>query len=204
MKRQLRCLAQTPYKRCRSFQFIASTAYCDVSAAKSIVLIGMMGAGKSSVGRCLQRRTGLARLDTDEMLASQFGIPIAQIFEKHGEERFRDAETETLRKLAPDRPTIIVTGGGIVLRSENVDLLKQLGTIVWVTADEATLFERASRRNDRPLLQKENPRKIFSTLFKAREQLYAAAANLRVDTSGLSHDQVAEEILTRIEELVPK
>jgi shikimate kinase len=171
-----------------------------VSAAKSIVLIGMMGAGKSSVGRCLQRRTGLARLDTDEMLATQFGIPIAQIFATHGEEKFRDAETELLRKLEPARPTIIVTGGGIVLRSENVDLLKRLGTVVWLSADEAVLFERASRRNDRPLLQKENPREVFSTLFKQREPLYAAAADIRVDTSVRSHDEVAETILSNLEQ----
>ena len=90
--------------------------YSSVHAAKSIVLIGMMGAGKSSVGRSLQRQSGLARLDTDEMLAAEFGMTIAQIFEEHGEEKFRDAETELLRKLAPDRPAIIVTGGGIVLR----------------------------------------------------------------------------------------
>jgi len=175
--------------------------YCTVNAAKSIVLIGMMGAGKSSVGRCLQQRTGLARLDTDEMVAAQFGIPIAQIFEKHGEERFRIAETDVLRKLAPERPAIVVTGGGIVLRAENVDLLKQLGTVIWVTAEEATLFERAARRNDRPLLQKENPRAVFSKLFRERESLYAAAADLRVDTSTLTHDEVAETILNRLEEV---
>ena len=170
-------------------------------AAKSIVLIGMMGAGKSSVGRCLQQRTGLARLDTDEMVAAQFGIPIAQIFEKHGEEGFRIAETEVLRKLAPVRPAVVVTGGGIVVRAENVDLLKQLGTVIWVTAEEATLFERAARRNDRPLLQKENPRAVFSKLFRERESLYAAAADLRVDTSTLTHDEVAETILNRLEEV---
>ena len=168
---------------------------------KSIVLIGMMGAGKSSVGRALQRRTGLARLDTDEMLAAQFGIPIAQIFATQGEEKFRDAETALLRKLEPSRPSIIVTGGGIVLRSENVDLLKQLGTTVWLTADEAILFERASRRNERPLLQKKNPREVFAALLKVREPLYATAADLRVDTSGVNHDQVAETILTKLEEL---
>jgi len=184
-----------------TFQFVAQAAYCDVNAAKSIVLIGMMGAGKSSVGRCLQQRTGLARLDTDEMVAAQFGIPIAQIFEKHGEERFRIAETDVLRKLAPERPAIVVTGGGIVGNTENLDLLKQLGTVVWVTADEATLFERASRRNDRPLLQKENPRAVFSKLFRERESLYAAAADLRVDTSALTHDEVAETILNRLEEV---
>jgi shikimate kinase len=161
----------------------------------------MMGAGKSSVGRGLQRRTGLARLDTDEMLATQFGIPIAQIFATQGEEKFRDAETELLRKLEPSRPSIVVTGGGIVLRPENVDLLKQLGTVVWLTADEETLFERASRRNERPLLQNENPREVFAAIFKVREALYAAAADLRVDTSGVNHDQIAETILNKLEEL---
>ena len=170
-------------------------------AAKSIVLIGMMGAGKSSVGRCLQQRTGLARLDTDEMVAAQFGIPIAQIFDKHGEEGFRIAETEVLRKLAPVRPAVVVTGGGIVVRAENVDLLKQLGTIVWVTADEATLFERASRRNDRPLLQQENPRAVFLDLLREREPLYRTAADLRVDTSKMTHDEVVEAILSKLQEV---
>jgi shikimate kinase len=175
-----------------------------MNAAKSIVLIGMMGAGKSSVGRSLQRQTGLARLDTDEMLATRFGIPIAEIFATVGEQKFRDAETETLRKLAPDRPTIIVTGGGIVLRTENLDLLKKVGTIVWLTADEAILFERASRRNDRPLLQKENPRAVFAELFRQRDPLYAAAADLRIDTSAKNHDEVADAILAKLEELAPK
>ncbi len=159
-----------------------------------------MGAGKSSVGRCLQRRTGLACLDIDERVAAEFGMLIPQIFEEHGEEKFRNAETEVLRKLSPDRPAIIVTGGGIVLRKENVDLLKQLGTVVWLGADEATLFERASRRNDRPLLQRENPRAVFSKLFRERESLYAAAADLRVDTSTKTHDEVAETILNKVEE----
>ena len=160
-----------------------------------------MGAGKSSVGRSLQRQSGLARLDTDEMLTAEFGMSIAQIFERHGEEKFRDAETDLLRKLAPDRPAIIVTGGGIVLRQENVDLLKSVGTVIWLAADEATLFERAARRDHRPLLQKENPRAIFSKLFVEREPFYATAADIRIDTSRLNHDEVAEAILNKIEEL---
>ena len=127
-------------------------------------------------------------------------MSIAQVFEKHGEEKFRDAETEMLRKLAPDRPAIIVTGGGIVLRTENVDLLKQLGTVLWLRASETTLFERASRRNDRPLLQNEDPRAIFSELFRKREPLYEAAADLRIDTSVKTHDEVAEVILSKLEE----
>jgi len=138
------------------------------------------------------------------MLAAEFGIPITEIFATQGEEKFRDAETNVLRKLAPDRPAIVVTGGGIVLRPENVDLLKQLGTVVWLRADEATLFERASRRNDRPLLQKENPRKVYSELFRQREPLYAAAADFNIDTSGKDHDEVAGAILREIENLAPR
>ena len=183
---------------------MSSTAYCDVNAAKSIVLIGMMGAGKSAVGRALGRRAGLARLDTDETVATRFGMSIAEIFETYGEERFRDAETETLRNFVPDRAAVIVTGGGIVIRTENVDLLKRLGTIVWLNGDEATLFERASRRNTRPLLRNENPRAVFSELFRKRVPLYQAAADFEIDTASLDHDQIAEVILTKMEKLAAR
>ena len=164
----------------------------------------MMGAGKSSVGRALERRTGLSRLDTDEIVAAQFGMSITDIFAKHGEEDFRDAETKTLRNLAPRQAMIIVTGGGIILRPDNVGLLKRLGTIVWLKAEEQTLFERASRRNTRPLLQKEDPRPVFSELFAKRLPLYQAAADLEVDTSKLDHEAVAEKILSKMEELAAR
>ena len=158
-----------------------------------------MGAGKSSVGRCLQRRTGLARLDTDELVAARFGISIPEIFAQHGEERFRGAETEVLQELSPSKPAIIVTGGGIVLRDENVDLLKQLGTVVWLEAKEETLLERASRRGNRPLLQTEDPRARLSELLRTRAPLYEKAADVRVDTTSLTHDEVADVILNNIE-----
>jgi shikimate kinase len=81
----------------------------------------------------------------------------------------------------------------------NVDLLQRLGAVIWLTADEVTLFERATRRNDRPLLQKENPRAVYSELLRQREPLYAAAADLRIETSGKTHDEVAETILRHLE-----
>jgi shikimate kinase len=163
------------------------------------VLIGMMGAGKSAVGRHLAQRTGLACVDTDELVASKFGLSISEIFAKHGEERFREAETHALRNLSPAQPTIVVTGGGIVLRRENVDLLKGLGMIVWLAADEATLFERASRRRERPLLKTENPKETFSELLRIREPLYASVADLRIDTSTLTQDEVTEAILRKMD-----
>ena len=171
--------------------------------SRSIVLIGMMGAGKSSVGRCLQRRTGLTRSDTDQIVSSKFGLSISEIFSTHGESRFREVETQVLVELAPIAfGAIVVTGGGIVLREENLGLLKQLGTIVWLDGDEETLFERASRRSNRPLLQTEDPRTTFSEISRARAPLYAKVADIRIDTSALTHDEVADVILRKIEELV--
>ena len=162
---------------------------------RPIVLIGMMGAGKSSVGHSLQKRTGFSSYDTDEIVVAKFGMSIPQIFAMHGEVKFREAETEVLRGLKVDRKSIVVTGGGIVLREENVDCLKRLGTIVWLDADEATLFERASRKRNRPLLGTENPRQTFAQLLEARRPLYAKIADVRIETSNLTAEEVAEEVL---------
>ena len=158
-----------------------------------------MGAGKSAVGSCLEKRTGVTQIDTDDIVASKFGISIPEIFSKYGEERFRDAETEALRGIAVDQPAIIMTGGGIVLREENVDLLKRLGIVVWLDANEDILFERAVRKRNRPLLEAENRRKTFSQMLQARLPVYAKIANIRVDTSALAADEVAEAILKLLE-----
>ena len=167
------------------------------SGGKSIVLIGMMGAGKSSVGRCLQRRTRLALLDTDEIVASKFAMSIPEIFIKHGEDKFRKAEAEALRSLGTTEQAIIVTGGGIVMSEENIDLLKRLGVVVWLDGDEKTLFERA-RSGNRPLLQSENPRKAFAQILRARRPLYANTAHLRLDTSVFTDEEVAVAILSKL------
>jgi shikimate kinase len=167
-------------------------------ANQSIVLIGMMGAGKSSVGRCLHESTTLALFDTDEIVTSKFGMPIPKIFSEHGENKFREAETEALGKVPSDQPAIIVTGGGIVLRQENIDLLKRLGAVVWLMADEKTLFERASRVGNRPLLQHEKPRRTFAQILQARLPLYAKVADIRVDTSMLTDEEVAVAILANL------
>jgi len=170
-------------------------------AGKSIVLIGMMGAGKSSVGRCLQRRTQFALLDTDEIVASKFGLSIPEIFSKYGEQVFREAETQALREMAPDKQTIIVTGGGIVLCEDNLDFLKRLGVVVWLDSKEETLFERVARSGNRPLLQRGNPREVFAQILQARLPLYAKVANIRVDTSVLTDEEVAVAIFSKLGKL---
>ena len=158
----------------------------------------MMGMGKSVVGKALEQKTGLPRFDTDEIISSKSKMPIKEIFSIHGEEHFRNLETETLRSMSLEEPAIIVTGGGIVLRAENVDLLRQLGTVVWLDADEATLRTRIRGLSDRPLLQTANPRAALSEVLAAREPLYRRAADLRVDVSQKNPQQIAELILENI------
>ena len=177
--------------------------YSVTGAGKSIALIGMMGAGKSSVGRCLHRRTGLALHDTDEIITANFGLPISEIFPKFGEQRFRQAETEALLSLPTTEQAIVVTGGGIVLRNENVEILRQLGLIVWLDGDEKTLFARTSRKRNRPLLQMKNPRETFSQILGVRRPLYANIANIRVDTSVLTDEEVAVAVLAKLGRMNP-
>ena len=157
-----------------------------------------MGAGKSSVGRRLSGQTGLALLDTDEMVASKFGISIPEIFSEHGERKFREAETEALRSVKGTQQTIIVTGGGILLSEQNVEILKRLGVLVWLDGEEQTLFARASRKRNRPLLQTKNPREAFSQIMGARRPLYANIAHIRIDTSMLTDQEVVVAILTKL------
>ena len=165
---------------------------------RAIVLIGFMGAGKSSVGRRLEKSTGFPRFDTDEMIAAKFGLSVPRIFEVHGEDVFRDAESETLRQLDSREPSIVVTGGGIVLRTTHRELLRQLGTVVYLQADEETLFERISRRASRPLLRTDDPRATMKQLLERRLPLYEEIADLRIDTSHLNHDEVCDLILQSI------
>jgi shikimate kinase len=162
------------------------------------VLIGFMGTGKSLVGKVLEQHTGFRRFDTDEIISSRLKMPIEKIFSTHGEEHFRELETETLRSLSAEEPAIIVTGGGIVMRSENLDLLKRLGAVVWLDADEATLRTHLHSMRDRPLLRTPNPGTTLSELLEAREPVYRNAADLRVDISQKNPEQIAELILKNI------
>jgi shikimate kinase len=158
----------------------------------------MMGAGKSSIGRCLHRRTGVALHDTDEIIVASFGMSVAEIFAEHGEKKFRDAETEALRRIRSEEQTIIITGGGVVLRKENVEILRSQAVIVWLDGDEEMLFTRAVRGQNRPLLKTKNPGKTFSRILCLRRPLYTKIADIRVDTSGLTDEEAAVAILAKL------
>jgi shikimate kinase len=166
--------------------------------ANAIALIGFMGAGKSAVGRELSRRIGWPRHDTDEMIRQQFGISIPDIFAQHGEPAFRDAETALLKALRRGITRIVVTGGGIILRTQNVQLLRGMGRIVWLDADEKVLWQRVSKHSARPLLQTPDPRARFAELLQERLPLYRSAADYRISTTSNSIAQVTDEIIALI------
>jgi shikimate kinase len=166
---------------------------------RNIILIGFMGCGKSSIGRRLATRLGHEFLDSDELIIeSANGRSISDLFAEEGEERFRERETNALQGLIGSTAIVLATGGGAVLRPMNREILRTIGTTVWLHADPEILFERATRSRKRPLLEVENPRTTFNTLLEARLPVYEQAADLKIDASGLSHEQTVESIVKAI------
>ena len=163
--------------------------------ASNIVLIGFMGCGKSSIGRRLATRIGHDFVDSDELIVTDAGKPITEIFKAEGEDGFRNRETAVLESLLGSTGIVLATGGGAVLRPINRDLLRSVGRVVWLHADPDILFERATRNRKRPLLEVENPRTTFRNLLEERLPIYQEAADIRVDATGLSHVQTVKSIL---------
>ncbi len=164
---------------------------------EAIILIGFMGSGKSCAGVELCRRTARPAFDTDALIVSKVKSSISEIFDRLGEDAFREEETAVLRTI-PGGRSIVVTGGGCILRAENVELMRELGTIVWLRADEETILQRVAHREDRPLLRGADPRQRIRELIAAREALYRAAAEVTIDTTTLTPAEVADAILAAL------
>lgn len=164
----------------------------------NIVLCGMMGAGKTSVGQALARLSGRRAVDTDALIEEKYG-KITEIFAAHGEAYFRDLETETARALSERDDLVIATGGGFVLRQENCDLLKKKGKIFFLRARFETLLARVAGDASRPLLAGGAEKKLRE-LLPVRTPVYERAADCIVDTDGRDVDDIAREILSRLSE----
>lgn len=160
---------------------------------KNIVLCGFMGCGKSTVGKILAEKTGMTLVDMDSYIETVAGRTISEIFATDGEAAFRRMEHEACRELGGQSDLIIATGGGAVLRDENVTALKQNGTIVWLEVDAACVLGRLAGDTTRPLLQREDKEAAVSELLAQRTPLYARAADCRVDGNGEA-DTVAAAI----------
>lgn len=167
----------------------------------AIVLVGFMGVGKSSVGVELCRRTGLRAFDTDAIVVAKMNSSIAEIFDRLGAETFREEETEALRGI-PHGRHVIITGGGSVLRAENLELMRALGVIVWLQADAEAIFRRVAHRDHRPLLRGGDPRLKIRELLEARENFYRDAAEIVIDTSRRTPAEVAQAILEQVPTLL--
>jgi shikimate kinase len=166
----------------------------------NVILVGFMGAGKSSVGRLLARRLGRCFVETDDLIAAREGRSISEIFAERGEAHFRALEEEAVRLLALKSGDVIATGGGLCCREGRPEALKALGTVVWLRGDFDALYERARRAGERPMLSGRG-RDDVEALYRAREPYYRQA-DVTVDTTGIGPDQVVARVLLALRDRV--
>jgi shikimate kinase len=162
---------------------------------RSIVLVGMMGAGKSTIGRRLAVRLRLPFLDADiEIEAAHAGMTIPEIFATHGEPYFRDGEARVIARLLDSGPAVIATGGGAFMREDTRNRIRDKAVSIWLKADADVIMKRVKRRADRPLLQTEDPVATVSRLLEAREPVYCTA-DLTIGSRDVPHDRVVDECI---------
>ncbi len=158
---------------------------------RSVVLVGMMGAGKSSVGRRLAGRLGIDFVDADTEIERAAGMTIPEIFAKHGEGYFRSGEARVIARLLDGGPQVLATGGGAIMDQTTRDLIHIKGISVWLKADLDVLLKRTKRRNDRPLVEK------IRDLLPAREPVYAMS-DIVVQSRDEPHENIVEEIIAKL------
>lgn len=161
---------------------------------RPIVLVGLMGVGKSTVGRRLASRLHLPFVDADREIEAAAGLSIADIFERFGEEGFRDGERRVIARLIDGRPKVVATGGGAFMNDQTRALILARATAIWLDADIDVLVERVGRRDDRPLLHGRDAREALTELAARRNPIYALAP-IHVRSEPLPHEATVEAIL---------
>jgi shikimate kinase len=161
---------------------------------RSIVLVGMMGAGKSTIGRRLSARLGLPFLDADAEIEAAAGMSIPDIFESRGETDFRDGEARVIARLLDSGPAVIATGGGAVMRQETRDRIRDKAVSIWLKVDPDIIMRRVKRRSDRPLLQTADPEATVERLIREREPIYRHA-DLTVWSRDVPHEKIVDECI---------
>ncbi len=167
----------------------------------NIVLIGFMGAGKSSVSEYLSAVFAMKVVEMDQVIANREQMSIPDIFDAYGEEYFRDRETELLVEMQSHRNTVISCGGGAALRERNVEEMKKNGRVVLLTASPETVYERVKDDDDRPVLNGRKNVKGISELMEQRREKYEAAADIVINTDNKTVLQVCEELVQRLMEM---
>ena len=160
---------------------------------KKLILIGIMGAGKTTIGKLLAKGKNMSFVDTDERIVLEQGRTIPDIFAEYGEPYFRDLETDLLRRMQEDTTdSVISVGGGMPVREENRALLRELGCVIYLSASKQTILERVRNDGSRPMLNGDDLEARVEQLMKARESLYRQAAHVDVRTDGRSIHQVMQ------------
>jgi len=176
----------------------SAAAIVDRLGSRSIVLVGMMGVGKSSVGRRLAARLGIPFVDADAEIEKAAGMTISDIFARHGEGDFRNGEARVIARLLESGPQVLATGGGAFMNPNTRAAIGAKGVSIWLSADFEVLMRRTSKRkNERPLLQTADPAETLRRLLAEREPIYAEA-DLTVQSRDVAHDAIVGDILTAL------
>lgn len=171
-------------------------------ATRTIALVGLMGAGKSTVGRRLADALGRPFFDSDDEIEKAAGLSVADIFTIHGETEFRRGEHRVLQRLLKGPPHVLATGGGAYLNEATRKLMRKYAVTVWLNADLETLWKRVSKRSHRPLLHAENPKGVLSDLFDARKPIYEMA-DLNVPSVDGPHSRTVRAIIKALDKWSP-
>jgi shikimate kinase len=168
---------------------------------RSIVLVGMMGAGKSTIGRRLSARLQLPFLDADTEIEAAAGMSIPDIFETHGEPHFRDGEARVIARLLDSGPAVIATGGGAFMREDTRGRIRSKAVSIWLKADADIIMRRVKRRVDRPLLQTTDPATTIARLIEEREPVYQHA-DLTIWSRDVPHEKIVDECIDALHALL--
>lgn len=170
---------------------------------RNLVLVGLMGAGKSAIGRIVAQQLGLSFVDTDTEIERVSRMSISELFAAYGEEEFRALETRVIKRLLRTGPRVVSTGGGAFINEKTRKQIERGGLSVWLNADLDVLWERVNKRDHRPLLKTENPKQTLKDLMDKRYPIYALA-DITVQSRDVRKELIANEVLTSVIEYIGK
>lgn len=169
-----------------------------IKLGRPIVLVGLMGAGKTSVGKRLAAFLNVPFKDSDHEIETAAGMEVREIFEKYGEPHFREGERRVIQRLLAEAPGVLATGGGAFIAPEVRSAIGQKGLSVWLNADLETLWDRVKEKSGRPLLQQANPKQVLSDLLESRRKYYSQADVTVASEADVTHEQMVQRILRSI------
>jgi Shikimate kinase len=175
----------------------SDTLLLEALGPRSLVLIGMMGAGKSSIGRKLAQRLNLPFVDADTEIERAAGMSISDIFAKHGEPYFRAGEARVIARLLDGGPQVLATGGGAFMNPQSREAIRAKGVSIWLKAEHDVLMKRIKRRNDRPMLKTDDPAETLRGLMRERDPIYAEA-DVMVHSRDVPHEVIVAEIIAAV------